>query len=835
MTEYPYNFAEIETKFQSLWKENNTFDSSIDTSKEKYYVLEMFIYPSGSLHCGHLRNYVMGDLVARYKRAKNFNVLYPMGWDAFGLPAENAAIQNNAHPSDWTVSNIKHMKGQLQSIGLSYDWKREITTCMPDYYKHEQLFFLEMLENDLAYRKRSQVNWDPVDHTVLANEQVVDGRGWRSGALVEKKFLDQWFLKISDYSEELLSALDSMDMWPDKVKAMQRQWINKSTGLMIEFSITNSLEKIKVFTTRPETIFGASFIAISPNHPLVKNIINEHPEIESQISQMPEHDPQNPKEKFGIKTPLTIQHPLIENKTLPLFIANFILMDYGTGAVFACPAHDERDFEFATKYDLEITFVIKPKDEKDHPKDSPFVSKEGILYNSQFLDGLTVEQAQDMITEKFAEMSIGEKIVNYKLRDWGISRQRYWGCPIPIIHCETCGTVPVPKDQLPVALPNDVKFEKGNPLDSHPTWKHTTCPKCNSEARRETDTFDTFFESSWYFAAFCGYNEGINKEFCQRFLPADIYIGGIEHAILHLLYARFFTRVLKKLGYLHIDEPFTHLLTQGMICHATFKDVDGNWISPEEAKSMEEKGLKVTKGPIEKMSKSKKNVVSPESIINQYGADTARFFILSDTPPERDMEWSDDGVQSTHKFLVKLWNLLLSMNDHLPNMDINTNESITLPLRKKLHVIVNQISTLIQKTSFNLVIAKIYEMYSLMLEINNANNKDLSLEALLFFLRVLEPITPHIASEIYQKIHPDTLLSSQPWPQINQNFLSVEEIKIAIQINGKTKSVISVHPDISNDELEKTALQEVKEKLDPNQETKKVIVVPNKIVNIVRK
>ena len=830
-----YDFRKIEEKFQMIWDAENTFKIEYDLSKPKFYVLEMFPYPSGNLHCGHLRNYLLGDVTARFYRAIGFNVLYTIGWDSFGLPAENAAMQNNTHPNTWTMQNIAAMRGQLKRIGLSYDWSRELVTSSPEYYKHEQKFFIEMLESGMAYRKKSTVNWDPVDQTVLANEQVIDGKGWRSGAVIEKKELFQWFLNITNYAEDLLSEIDNLEHWPESVKSMQKQWINKSVGVKIRFNIVDSDKCLFVFTTRAETLYGCSFCAIAIDHPLAKELQKSNNDIDNFIHEVCafQDNPNNKHsdKKMGIDTGLCVQHPLIDNKTIPIYIANFVLMNYGTGAVFACPAHDERDFAFAKQYEIEILPVVCKKSGENPDISHHAFTEEGIMFNSPLVDGLSVKKAREKMVEILVERDVAEKKINYQLRDWGISRQRYWGCPIPVIHCRECGIVPVPVENLPILLPEDISFDKGNPLDSHPTWKHTTCPKCAGKSIRETDTFDTFFESSWYFAAFCGHNEGINKELCDYFLPVDCYIGGIEHAILHLLYARFFTRVLKKLGYLKIEEPFIKLLTQGMICHATYKDSSGKWLSPKEAEDLMSKGEKVIVGRSEKMSKSKKNVVPPEDIINKYGSDTVRFFMLSDTPPEKDMEWSDEGIQNTEKFLIKLWNIILKTYESTCADTEKTQSADVSDYRKELHNIVHKFMSEIRTSSFNRAIAKIYELYSLFVKASNASDRVFIDEFIEMFLRILEPIIPHFASELWELTGHNSLLSLEKWPKIDESLLLSDDIKIPVQINGKLKSVITVKKDTSKEEVERLSLNEVKEKI--NGEIKKVIVVPNKVVNIV--
>jgi leucyl-tRNA synthetase len=677
-----YDAPKREKHWQAAWEKRGIFRASEDDKRPKYYVLEMFPYPSGRIHMGHVRNYTMGDVVARYMRAKGHNVLHPMGWDAFGLPAENAAIERGVHPAKWTSDNIAAMRGQLKSMGLSLDWTRELATCDLDYYHQQQRLFLDLLKAGLVDRKTRKVNWDPVDRTVLANEQVIDGRGWRSGALIEQREQPEWVFKITDYAEDLLQALDRLERWPDKVRLMQANWIGRSEGLLVRFAVAGSApdghEIIEVFTTRPDTLFGASFIAISPDHPLAKTIADRSAEARAFIAECHHHGTSaaalETLEKKGLDTALRVRHPLIEGATLPVFIANFILMEYGTGAVFGCPAHDQRDLEFARAYGLPVIPVVLPpgEDPKTFTIADEAYTGDGVMINSDFLDGLDVAAAKEAVADRLVKTKLKGKPaaarqVQYRLRDWGISRQRYWGCPIPMIHCPSCGMVPVPESDLPVKLPDDVSFDRpGNPLDHHPTWKHVKCPQCGGKATRETDTMDTFVDSSWYFARFCAPKSAEPTDIAATgyWLPVDQYIGGVEHAILHLLYARFFTRAMHKTGHAAIDEPFRGLFTQGMVTHETYKDVHGKWLLPEEVSRKEGKavhaktGEKVSVGAVESMSKSKKNVVDPETIIAAYGADTARWFMLSDTPPERDIEWSAGGVEGAHRFLQRVWRLV---------------------------------------------------------------------------------------------------------------------------------------------------------------------------------
>ncbi len=674
-----YNAGATEAKWQKIWAENKTFEVTEDRSKPKYYVLEMFPYPSGRIHMGHVRNYTQGDVVARYKRAKGFNVLHPMGWDAFGMPAENAAMENKVHPAKWTYENIDHMKNQLKSIGFSFDWSREIATCDPEYYGKEQAMFIDFMDAGLVYRKESWVNWDPVDNTVLANEQVIDGKGWRSGAQVERKKLNQWFLKITDAAEDLDKELDNLPRWPDKVRVMQKNWIGKSKGMHLTFDAVESDTQIRVYTTRHDTIFGASFIAIAADHPIAAEYAEHNKALKVFIEECRKlgtsEEALEKAEKKGFKLDLHMQHPFIDDCKLPVYVANFVLMEYGTGAVFGCPAHDQRDLDFARKYDLNVIPVVIPKgeDPKTFKVGKIANTDPGILGNSGFLDGMSVEKAKAKIVELAEAGGFGEATINYRLRDWGVSRQRYWGAPIPMIYCDDCGVVPVPKADLPVTLPDDITFDQpGNPLDHHPTWKYVNCPNCSKPAVRETDTFDTFIDSSWYFARFaCPHADApLDKELTDYWMPVDQYVGGIEHAILHLLYSRFFTRAMKEIGLCEDKEPFDGLFTQGMVCHETYEDENGEWVLPDNVEKKEDgsfisriTGERIKPGRSVKMSKSKKNVVDPTAIIDTYGADTARWFMLSDSPPERDLEWTEEGVEGAWRFTQRLWRSVTTMID----------------------------------------------------------------------------------------------------------------------------------------------------------------------------
>lgn len=836
---------EIEKKWQQKWDQDAAFIPENNSSKPKYYVLEMFPYPSGKFHVGHLRNYAIGDVISRYLQSSGYNVLHPMGWDAFGLPAENAAIANNTHPGDWTYSNIDTMRNQLKSVGLSYDWNRELASCSPEYYKHEQKFFLDLFERGIAYQKESSVNWDPVDNTVLANEQVVDGRGWRSGALVEKRYLRQWFLKITDYAEELLQDIDKLEEWPDNVRTMQRNWIGKSEGARFHFDIDNLEDKIEVYSTTPEAIFGATFVAIAYNHPLVKKVeVNN--EIKAFIEKC-EHTATSESalekaKKECVYTGLYAKHPFDENIKLPVIIANFVLMDYGTGAIYGCPAHDQRDYELAQNTEgLGILQIAKSnKHEIDLSKSAYIYELDDLIVNSSFLDGLTVHQAREKSIERFEELGIGKRETNYRLRDWGISRQRYWGCPIPIIYCTNCGPTPVPENDLPVELPKDINFEKpGNPLDNHPTWKHVDCPKCLSPATRETDTFDTFFESSWYFARFCNNNskQMVDKNSCDYWLPVDQYIGGIEHAILHLLYARFFTKAMSDVGYLNVREPFKRLLTQGMVLHATYKDEKGNWLYPEEV--VEDKngelmhaktGKPVTRGKIEKMSKSKLNVIDLESMLATHGADAIRMFVLSDSPTEKDLEWSAAGLDGCKKFITKLESFVEKISTVQDNGIINTQ------LQAKIHSTIKNVSSDIMNYRLNKAIARIRELYNAANDEINLDKVDKKsiMECASVMVQLLNPFIPHITEELWEKMGNTTPLYKSPWPEFDEFKLVSGSYTMAIQVNGKLRATHDFTDDLGEEDIKRSAVElpSITKHLN-GAEIRKIIVVPKKIVNIV--
>jgi len=847
-----YNVREAEAKWQKAWAERQSFTAHENNKRPKYYVMSMFPYPSGRIHMGHVRNYTLSDVIARYKRARGFNVLHPMGWDAFGLPAENAARERKIHPAQWTYDNIKTMRAELVRMGLAIDWSREFATCDPAYYKHQQKLFLDFLKADLAYRKESWVNWDPVDQTVLANEQVIEGRGWRSGTVIEKRKLAQWFFKITAYADDLLAGLVTLERWPDKVRLMQENWIGKSAGAKLVFKISGPANGIEIFTTRPDTLFGASFIAISPNHPLAAELAKKDAKLKNFIAECNRIGTSEAAietaEKLGFDTGLKAVHPFKAGWQLPVYVANFVLMEYGTGAIFGCPAHDQRDLDFARKYKLPVKPVVLPLDEDAKAfaiGDEAFIGP-GTVYNSEFLDGLSVEDAKKAAIAQIEKRKAGQGTVLFRLRDWGISRQRYWGCPIPAIHCTACGVVPVPESDLPVKLPDDVNLDQpGNPLDNHPTWKNVNCPTCGKPARRETDTCDTFVDSSWYFARYCSaHNEKIPVEAKEAsyWLPVDQYVGGVEHAILHLLYSRFFTRAMRATGWLGLDEPFTGLFTQGMVTHESYKDEAGKWLYPEEVKKNPDgsaqhvkTGKPVTVGRSETMSKSKKNVIDPGAIIEQYGADTARLFMLSDSPPERDLEWTEAGIDSAWRYLNRLWRLV---NEILPAFK-NTGPDlgpVALERRKQIHRTIAQVSENIERFHFNKVVANIRELTNA-LEDMDANEPGSALvmrEGLETVAKLIGPLLPHIAEEMWANLGHKTMLVDVPWPVAEAALLTQEHVTIAVQVNGKLRTTLTMLRDTAAKEVEAAALADanVKRAMDGKQ-ARKLIVVPNKIVNVV--
>ncbi len=766
----------------------------------------MFPYPSGRIHVGHVRNYTLGDVVARYRRAQGYNVLHPMGWDAFGLPAENAALERKVHPAAWTQQNIAQMADQLKSLGLSIDWSREVATCDPSYYKHEQKMFLDFYKKGLAYRKESIVNWDPVDNTVLANEQVIDGKGWRTGAAVERRKLNQWFLKITHYADDLLDGLKTLERWPEKVRIMQENWIGKSTGLRLKLDI-DSGDKLEIFTTRPDTIFGASFAAIAPDHPLAQKLCAGKPGFDAFLKQCQAGGTSEAAieqaEKIGFDTGHTAQHPFLKDVKLPLYVANFILMDYGTGAIYGVPAHDERDHQFATKYKLPIKEVVSGGEGK-----LPYTG-DGKLINSDFINGLTVSEAKAAVIGKLEKLGIGEGVTQYRLRDWGISRQRYWGCPIPMIHCKKCGVVPVPEGRLPVILPENVNFDApGNPIARHPTWKNTTCPQCGGAAERETDTFDTFFESSWYFARYCdarNSEQAFDRNKAKYWLPVDQYIGGVEHAVLHLLYSRFFTRALKDCGYLDVSEPFSGLFTQGMVTHETYQDDAGNWLYPSEVKKTDKgvvrasDGGAVQVGGTIKMSKSKKNVVDPQDILDTYGADAARLFILSDSPPERDLEWTETGVEGAWRYINRVYRLVLEPQAPLPAPGGKQPTSFgdkAAELRRIAHKTVIGIGADVEDFLMNKAVAKIRELSNAIGDFKPQDDGDkwALREALEILVRCMNPMIPHLAEELWAQLGHKTLLVDEKWPTADKALLSEGTVTIGVQVNGKLRARPSRFP-----------------------------------------
>ena len=836
-----YNPLVIEKKWQSFFEKNQIFKTKKNLGK-KFYCLEMFPYPSGNIHMGHVRNYTLGDVIANYKRLNGYNVLHPMGWDAFGLPAENAAIQNKLHPGVWTKKNIAIMKSQLQRLGLSIDWSKEVSTCDQNYYKQQQILFSFFFKKGLVYKKESYVNWDPIDQTVLANEQVIEGKGWRSGAVIEKKKLSQWFLNITKYSDELLESLENLKGWPEKVKLMQKNWIGKSIGCEIDF-LTNNKEKIKIFTTRPDTIFGASFIAIAPDHPFTKffesdkNFIKFKSEalkniaIESSLSK---------NEKLGFKTPYSVYHPFIIDKKLPVYVGNFILMDYGTGAIYGCPAHDQRDLEFALKYKLEVLPVVSPaKSQEIKINDEAYVD-DGFIINSDFLNDLSVKEAQKKIINIIEDKKIGNSKIIYRLKDWGISRQRYWGCPIPILYREDGKIISIPEKDLPVTLPEDIDFSKpGNPLENHPTWKYTKCPETGMKATRETDTLDTFVDSSWYFLRFCSPQEQkrpFNEEDVNYWMPVDQYIGGVEHAILHLLYSRFFNLALKDEFKFKFSEPFQNLFTQGMVCHPTFKTEEGEWVFPKDVKFEDGKyfldnNLKVLKGDSQAMSKSKKNIVDPDDIIKIYGSDAVRWFILSDSPPDRDIQWSDNGIQGAYKYIKKIW----QVSEKILNYQ-KTNENFNKNFLVSVDILVKEISECVQKFQMNVAVAKLYTFLNLIndevekLEIDKNSLTDVFKK----YLIIISAFIPYVANECWEQITKKNDLVTQEWPKFNNESLKKDEFNVVIQINGKKRAIINAINNESVDDIfsKSLAIKNIKVILEEKTIIKKIFI-KNKLLNIV--
>ena len=870
-----YNPRDAEQRWQQEWEKNNVYKTDNNDPREKYYVLEMFPYPSGRIHMGHVRNYAMGDVVARFKRARGYNVLHPMGWDAFGMPAENAAMERGVHPAAWTYQNIAAMKAQLKVMGLSLDWSREFATCDVEYYQRQQHLFLDFLEKGLVYRKQSKVNWDPVDHTVLANEQVIDGRGWRSGALVEQRELTQWFFRITDFSQDLLDSLDTLDQWPEKVRLMQRNWIGRSEGLTIRWQIAAGSQKsaeseITVYTTRPDTLFGASFLAISADHPLARELSAGNETIAAFCDECRRAGTSlaalETAEKKGVDTGVRVKHPLDANWELPVYIANFVLMDYGTGAIFGCPSGDQRDLDFARKYDLPVIPVVMPRDgdAATFAVENEAYVGDGVMINSRFLDGLSTEEAFERVATTLEGTQIGnqpqaERKVNFRLRDWGISRQRYWGCPIPVIHCEDCGIVPVPKKDLPVKLPDDVTFDKpGNPLDRHPTWRHVACPHCGKDARRETDTMDTFVDSSWYFARFTApwENNPTDPKAANHWLPVDQYIGGIEHAILHLLYSRFFTRAMKATGHVALDEPFKGLFTQGMVVHETYSRGEGaqrEWITPAEIRIEELDGKRravhieteepITIGSIEKMSKSKKNVVDPDDIIGSYGADTARFFVLSDSPPDRDVIWSEAGVEGSHRFVQRAWRLISEAAPALRATEAKPAKTgDALEVSQAAHRTLKAVEADYEKLAFNKAVARLYELVNTLASPltqvagGGADAATVSAvkDAVTILISMFAPMMPHLAEECWREIGGEGLIAQAAWPAFDAELVAENEITLPVQINGKKRADLTIARDADQTAVQSAvlALEAVQAALN-GQSPKKIIVVPQRIVNVV--
>lgn len=843
-----YDFAAAEPRWQQAWDKGACFAAPDvpDGTKPKYYVLEMFPYPSGKIHMGHVRNYTLGDVVARYKRARGHEVMHPMGWDAFGLPAENAARERGTHPAAWTYANIAAMRAELKSMGLSLDWAREFATCDPEYYGKQQALFLDFLQAGLVERRKSWVNWDPVDGTVLANEQVIDGRGWRSGAPVEKRELSQWFLAITKFAPDLLAALDTLDRWPERVRTMQANWIGRSEGARVRFPLAEPVDgtaEVEVFTTRPDTLYGMSFLAVAAEHPLAAAAAARSPGAAAFIaecrSQGTSEAAIEQAEKRGFDTGFRVAHPFIEGATFPVWIANFVLMEYGTGALFGCPAHDQRDLDFARKYGLPVPPVVLPpgEDPTAFTIDRTAWTGDGTLYNSRFLDGLGSDAGKRAAIDALEARGLGQGVVNWRLRDWGVSRQRYWGCPIPVIHCDACGTIPVPRDQLPVRLPDDVDFSvPGNPLDHHPTWKHVACPSCGAPARRETDTCDTFVDSSWYFARFCAprAEAPITPAATDAWLPVDQYIGGIEHAILHLLYARFFTRALATMGQLRTPEPFAGLFTQGMVQHASYKAPDNRWLAPDEVEvaadgSAVEKGtgIPLTVSRNDKMSKSKRNTVDPGAIISRYGADTARWFILADNPPERDMEWSESGVAGAHRFVQRLWRLAA-------NLDQRGGGGEPRPLMQATHRTVAAVTAALESFAFNVAVARLHEFA------NSIESSPAPLEArreaVSTMARLVAPMMPHLAEELWSILHPGKaeLVAQMPWPEADPALIAAESMTIAVQVLGKLRATLSLPVGTPEDAVLAAAeAEENVQRAIAGKPIRKRIHVPGRIVNFV--
>ena len=829
-----FDATRADAHWQRVWDEAHTFAARDDSDRPKSYVLEMFPYPSGRIHMGHVRNYTMGDVLARYRRMTGMEVLHPMGWDAFGMPAENAAMEKGVHPRGWTLANIATMKAQLKRLGFALDWSREFATCDPEYYGHEQALFLDFLAAGLVYRKESAVNWDPVDMTVLANEQVIDGRGWRSGAVVEKRQLSQWFLKITRFADDLLDGLARLEDWPDKVRLMQENWIGRSRGLTFRFApLAPFAHSIEVYSTRPDTIFGASFVAVAADHPVAREVAAQHPDAAAFIARCKAGGTTaaelETQEKLGFDTGYRVLHPLDDQRTLPVYIANFVLMDYGTGAVMGVPAHDQRDLDFARRYDLPVRRVVAEGEHRaaTFEGDVAFTGT-GAIVHSQFLDGMDVEEAKHAVIARAEAEGWGHGSTVFRLRDWGVSRQRYWGTPIPVVHCAACGVVPVPKDQLPVVLPEDVDFATpGNPLDRHPTWKHVACPSCGGAAVRETDTLDTFADSSWYFIRFASQPEDrpFDRAQAERWLPVGQYIGGVEHAILHLLYARFWTRALRHLGLLDLAEPFAGLFTQGMVTHATFKAADGRWLNPGEVQDGVEvaTGERVSTGRVEKMSKSRKNTVDPEPIVDRYGADAVRWFMLSDSPPERDLEWSENGIEGAWRFVQRLWRLVGTERHGAPADDA--------ALRRLVHRTTAGVGEAIEALQFNKAVALLYALANAVEKAPASHDRD---EALRTLLLLASPMVPHLAEEAWSGLGEAGLIAEAAWPVVDPNLLIDDEVTIAIQVNGKLRDTLVIARGTDKATLEaEVRNRPAVQRMLGGAEPRKVIVVPDRLVNLV--
>ena len=852
-----------EPNWQKIWETENCFAAGApDDTREKYYVLEMFPYPSGRIHMGHVRNYTMGDVIARFRMAQGYNVLHPMGWDAFGMPAENAAMEKNVHPRDWTYKNIDTMREQLKSMGLAIDWSREFATCDPSYYKHEQAMFLDFLEAGLVERRESIVNWDPVDQTVLANEQVIDGLGWRSGAPVEQKSLTQWFFKISDFSEELLNDLEGLTRWPENVRLMQKNWIGRSEGLELSFDLTGApdgFDKLDIYTTRPDTLYGASFCAISPDHPLARKVAETNDEMTEFLIECAQRGTSEADieaaEKKGVLTDIQAAHPLDSSWMLPVYVANFVLMDYGTGAVFACPAHDQRDLDFARKYNLPVTPVVLPPGEiaENYEIENDAYIGDGIMINSDFMNNMTPTDAFRAVSEKLGALGRGKRKTNYRLRDWGVSRQRYWGCPIPVVHCKKCGVVPVAKSELPVTLPSEVNFDKpGNPLDRDEEWKTVPCPSCGADAQRETDTFDTFIDSSWYYARFTGLPEDqpTDSKSVAYWLPVDQYIGGIEHAILHLLYSRFYARAMEKTGHLNLQEPFAGLFTQGMVIHETYSTPDKTFVTPDEVSQTDQgqhvltsdPSVMINVGPVEKMSKSKKNVVDPTNIIAQYGADTARWFMLSDSPPERDVHWTDAGVEGAYRFIQRLWRLIDSHADRLCDHatahggEIQPQSDADKALYKTVHQALAATTDDLNRLAFNKAVARIYELSNALSSAATKDDTDKSVlfQGLSYLVIMAGPMIPHLAETCWQRLGHPEILAKTKWPVADDAVLIDDKITLPVQVNGKKRAEIEAPVGAGEEEIRALALADERiVKAIADNDIRKFIFVPGKIINFV--